>query len=626
MAWLNAREATDKIKQISQLERSIADIRDRIFDVLSMTDEKEKGNVVSEIAKAYENETDANMKKSLQVLSPFIAAHLQEGADKIVRKEKRREITMKILRLSDSKWKYCVYRYQIKSWGTPWAVKRVYREQIGEKSDGVLVTNERGIVYPENTQFNAWDVVYVKAPLEGLEGADEDTREKIQIQESYLQSQELEHRKALENFNKEHPMGKDIEMSFWFPVKSYEDIEKTLSSLTTKQVWVDPKRYEVVILLNRPNEREEFDKSTQEKILKFKLNHPEYNIHIFKHTFNFEDGVMMGDIYKMLWDTILYRNTQRKHLKWVDPKKIRNLIMKTWAADSTDKNPQYIKNQLEKYSRKYDGKELIRLTWESRILPEIAKAYPLLEIDEFFQRNFDLAYANNDPLKRDVGIWSYKAWMYADADGFPKVRTSEDTWMVKRVKAAFHKRKDTTAMYFDKGFIGAVDNSTDRWIFAMVNGIPYCNRYDKNSFRNVDQTKDREWNNRALANKGTKETANLELTIPNLERDISAFYRQRINKIFLGKTGSNKYRKYLESKEASRATDADKKMWIAKNIVNPIMKQTLEDPNLMGLSNWYYTFEMNESGYAKVKFVPAAIWRIKAIQDKKIKAWYYNYF
>jgi hypothetical protein len=37
-------------------------------------------------------------------------------------------------------------------------------------------------------------------------------------------------------------------------------------------------------------------------------------------------------------------------------------------------------------------------------LPEIAKAYPLLEIDEFFQRNFDLAYADNDPLKRDVGI------------------------------------------------------------------------------------------------------------------------------------------------------------------------------------------------------------------------------
>jgi hypothetical protein len=34
--------------------------------------------------------------------------------------------------------------------------------------------------------------------------------------------------------------------------------------------------------------------------------------------------------------------------------------------------------------------------------------------------------------------------------------------MVKRVKAAFYKRKDTTAMYFDKGFIGAVDNSTDR--------------------------------------------------------------------------------------------------------------------------------------------------------------------
>jgi hypothetical protein len=40
--------------------------------------------------------------------------------------------------------------------------------------------------------------------------------------------------------------------------------------------------------LNRPSDEVDFDKTVKEKIIKFKSKHPEYNINIFEHTFNFE--------------------------------------------------------------------------------------------------------------------------------------------------------------------------------------------------------------------------------------------------------------------------------------------------------------------------------------------------
>ena len=171
------------------------------------------------------------------------------------------------------------------------------------------------------------DTIATRNLKDKLDKLDEDTKEKIQIQENYINSQTEDRKETLEEFNRQHPMWKDVEISFWIPVKEYKDIEKTLDSVTTNQT-LDPKKYEVVILFNRPNDKTEFDKATEEKILKFILNHPEYNIHLFKHTFDFPEweGANLWEIYKLLWDTIVHRNTQRKNISWMDMKKV---IMET---------------------------------------------------------------------------------------------------------------------------------------------------------------------------------------------------------------------------------------------------------------------------------------------------------
>ena len=139
----------------------------------------------------------------------------------------------------------------------------------------------------ENKNFRANDKVFIKVPLfETIDSMSKDTKEKIKIQEDYLKRQNRNHQETLAEFNRQQPMWKDVELSFWIPVKEYEDIDKTLASITTNQN-IDPKKFEVVILLNRPNEEVPFDQETKEKILRFKKRHPEYNICIFEKTFNF---------------------------------------------------------------------------------------------------------------------------------------------------------------------------------------------------------------------------------------------------------------------------------------------------------------------------------------------------
>jgi hypothetical protein len=43
------------------------------------------------------------------------------------------------------------------------------------------------------------------------------------------------------------------------------------------------------LLLNAPNKKTPIDQDTKQKIEKFKCDHPEYNINILEHTFDFED-------------------------------------------------------------------------------------------------------------------------------------------------------------------------------------------------------------------------------------------------------------------------------------------------------------------------------------------------
>lgn len=631
MSWnkLNHQEAVSRIVQISKkTDIKVEQARKQLFDVLDMTDEREYDNVINWVVSSYEKAGWHHEKQRLQIMSPLIASYVKWE----IGHRKKEKITtnawkVTLIREKDSTWKYKVYRYQVRQWGYPKHIRNEYAKQIKWKIDWVKITDSKWKEYPENKKFTAWELVYIKAPITVVENIDVDTKEKIKIQEDYIEKQNKTRKETLEKFNKEHPMWKDVEISFWIPVDKYEHFEATLDSITTNQT-LDPKKYEVVILFNRPNNNTEFDKKTKEKILKFKLEHPEYNIHLFEHTFNFPEGksVNMWEIYKLLWDTIIYRNTQRKNIQWMDMKKIRNLIVKRWASDSTEKHPDYLKHQLEKYSSNYWGKELVRLAWESRIPRDLALTYPLIEIDEFFQRYYDLEYVHGNPLKRDVWLWSCKAWCYCAVWGTNAVKVKEDTSFVWKVREYVEWNNENICMYYDKDFIWAVDNSTDRWIYSIVKWIPYCNRYAAWKFDKADETKKIEWNNWAMKNKGKPETQWLELTTKNLERDLSAFYQQRLRKAI---EWSKAYKTYLESPEWQWSDIITRHKRALKNVVNPIMEKVLHKPDFMWLNSWDYTLCVNIDSekwvVPTIKFNESAITKIKAAQRKRLADWYYDY-
>ncbi len=621
---INTKEAIDKIKKIAQLETYIPEIRQRVFDVLSTVEDDDQDAVLEGVVQEYKKTKDYTTKRNLQIISPLIASTKKDWGSEEEPKKKIKKWVIRLVADSDKKWEYKVYRYSVVHWGTPAAIRKVYKNQIWWSTEWLLITNEKWVAYPEDKRFSAWDIVYIKAPIDRLDKLDEDTKEKIKLQENYIDNQTESRKETLEEFNRQHPMWKDVEISFWIPVKEYKDIDKTLASITTNQT-LDPKKYEVVILLNRPNKDTEFDRETEEKILKFKLNHPEYNIHLFKHTFNFPKGkpANMWEIYKLLWDTIVHRNTQRKNIKWMDMKKIRNLIVKRGASDSTEKHPDYLKHQIECYSRKYWGRELVRLAWESRIPKELALTYPLIEIDEFFQRYYDLEYVHGDHLKRDVWLWSCKARCYCGVWWTNSVKIKEDTSFVQKVRNYVEWNKEDICMYYDQDFVWATDNSTDRWIYSIRKWASYCERYKKAKFDAKDETKKREWNTWAIENKWRPETQCLELTTKNLERDLWALFKQKFNKI---KTSSKNYKSYLNSPEWKAATDAEKKIRIAKNIVNPIFEKILQRPDFMWLDESDYSIEIQTSWEVKLHFNESSIWKILAAQERKKEAGYYDYF
>ena len=654
-------------------------------------------------------------------LWPATLARLKKYMDKIIQTPWK----VKLERSKDSTWKYSVYSYIIKKWGQPQHIRKECIRQLWCLADWIKITDAYWKEYPENTNFKANDRVFIKVPLvESLEKMSNDTKEKIKIQEDYInertdwnitwakitdskwveypkdkifskettvyinltkwsdnikkiayrvkkwwrakdilnnyiteyKNKRKTYKETLEKFNKQNPMWKDVELSFWIPVYHYEDIEKTLASITTKQK-IDPKCYEVVFLLNRPSPEVDFDHKVKEKISRFKSKHPEYNIQIFEHTFNFRKNedwkrvVNYWEIHKILADTIVYRNIQRKNIKWMDMKKIKNLIIKTWAADSTDKNPMYIANQLKKYSTSYWGKELVNLRWESRLPADICKAYPLIEILEFIQRKYDNRYAWW-AINRDIGIWSYKSWIYCDAKWFRWVWREqwEDIALLRDIKESIKNRWDEVDMYYDSEFVWAVDESCDRWIWAMVeNGQPYCDRYDDKTW-NLS-SKETNWNKYAIEHKWEAKFKSLELTKQNLEKNLSAYYRQKIDEIFRWRRYSEKYRGkikdwkhvpwtwYLDN-ELKNATPKEKVEMIAERIVNPIMEKVFEENDLMWLSKWDYTFwEVTTEKYydrttkkfkyrvasAPITLKESAIKKINKIQKRKIANWYYNY-
>ncbi len=392
---------------------------------------------------------------------------------------------------------------------------------IGKILDYHVGTNRKKI--PEEVQkayqlLKTWTNTEIKI--------NKPTTENIKYQKEYLEQgfrENIGQKQLLESYyQKQKPMKKETKIVVSFPVNKYEDIEKTLESYTTGQTNINKNEYEIVILFNRPNKETKFNQETKNKIDEFIKKHPEYNITLFEHTFDFPkwEKVNMGKIYKLLGDMILYRNIQRLNTyPDIDSKRVDQLIMRMWGADSTKKNPEFLKNIINEFDT---TPNLARLTTESRLDPELVQNFPLLQIDATLESAYN-RFRSKGKANSVVGNGTFKAHLYAEIWWHnAQANVSEDVDMVTRMFKKIKEKRYQKKHLLNKN---AIDNSADRPIHVMIQGKTYFDRYNSEGFWENDKTKNINWEKRAIDNKG-KDTRlnNLAFTKENVEREFSRFY------------------------------------------------------------------------------------------------------
>jgi len=551
-------ESFDKVITLSKKKLAIQQERKEMVDILSDLSEEEKITLAQKVNQQYMNTTNTEEKVNLSGMGIYIKGFANTSEQKQQTKEIIIKKNVELLRTWVCKISYTANKrtFQIVIYHEDGGYKVRINEKIGNERKKIrdkeqTLPYKKNIIIKEDIQELLIGIgkildyhagtnrkripAEIKEAYELLKSSEtkkieitKNISQNVKYQKEYLEGRFREEKWYKEEiqaeYKKQKPMKKETKIVVSFPVNKYEDIEQTLLSYTTQQAGLNKNEYEMVILINRPNKETPFDKETKEKIERFVQQHPEYNITVFNHTFDFAkwEKVNMGEIYKLLGDMILYRNIQRlKEYPDMDQKKIDQLIMRMWWADSTKKNPEFLKMITEEFDK---NTKLARLTTESRMDPELAQAFPLLQIDATLESAYNRFWAKGK-ANSTVGNGTFKAHLYAEINGHRNVKVSEDTDMVRRMISKIREK------WYQKKHIlkkNAIDNSADRAIYGMLQWRTYFDRYSNQWFSDQDKTKNINREKRAIQNKGKDQRlGRLELTKDNLEKEIGGFYRAK---------------------------------------------------------------------------------------------------
>jgi len=230
------------------------------------------------------------------------------------------------------------------------------------------------------------------------------------------------------------PMKNSCRMSLLMPAFSEElNIEESLRGWTEQQVFgtpINPDLFEILILINRPNENAKADK-TKERALEFIQKNPEFSIHVVEHCFNFPTepievevngiitpvarSIRMGLIFKLAADLAIVRNLARD-----SPHKGNHLIHPT-GADVYARNPRFIQNVLNSFSDQQVDFLKVWFMLPRRVCTHIPLIWALHE----YRMTISYEYFGKEHLKRH-GI--FRTGTYAKAGGFnPGIGVGEDT-------------------------------------------------------------------------------------------------------------------------------------------------------------------------------------------------------
>lgn len=245
---------------------------------------------------------------------------------------------------------------------------------------------------------------------------------------------------------------------------------------------LDPDLFELIVLVNRPNETVPFDRTQQIlESIKGDPKYQKYHIHVVSKTFNFTDkdtnteingqkltvkkGPRMGLIYGLATNLAILRNTKRN----VPPADKAELIIKPGGADVLGRSKYYIDRALNTF------KDPSIEQWKSRAdyPEEVNNKVPLFQFATTFKEMMNTQLTRG---KTNLGLGMFRASLYAEAGGFnPADEIAEEVRLNERMRSALGKKSSGTKILRNR-VLNALDDPR-RTLNAIWNGVPIINEY-----------------------------------------------------------------------------------------------------------------------------------------------------
>jgi hypothetical protein len=341
-------------------------------------------------------------------------------------------------------------------------------------------------------------------------------KEKISIEKYFtkLKHKFREYFSEIENTAVSLPkMDKQCRISIIMPARNEsENILKPLEIFAAQKELdgspLDPNKYEINILINRPNNKEPWD-NTLEKIKEFKAKHPNMKINAIKKTFNFVPAsrVKMGIIFKTIADLALYRSFSRTDQTG------KHIIMPT-GADYLSRGENHIAKTIKIID---ENPKIDQLITRIDLPREAYLEKPLLHVSQRMLEFIMLLMYNpkyspfKDPERKINGESAYTANIYSRAEGYnPEKKIAEDLDLAARIRIKGGKAR--------KSGLKSI-TSPRRKINALEEHGHLLHAY--NNFFKDESIKNEEWT-KIIKRMRTSEKKSLDLK--TLNRHLSIFY------------------------------------------------------------------------------------------------------
>ncbi len=275
---------------------------------------------------------------------------------------------------------------------------------------------------------------------------------------------------------------------------------------------LDPKIFEINILINRPNPESEIDSAMLAEIESFRLEHPEYRINVADVVYDFPDRPVIGLIFKDIADAVIVRNLARNI-----PSEFKSrLILRTAGADVEALNPLLISRTLDIFS----DKKVMAHRGETRLPPTLLWVFPLLDIMQkfavFMLRQYHGSHTTNGPFSYTAEVYSLVHWFNSEKILGEEIDLAQRIWK--------HVHGSEWRLSFVKDGTKDVINNPRRQVHALLQGAGMAGRYQDFWWQineHAVRTMSLAWRTITAEFLPTFCT----LTAENLSREITAYYR-----------------------------------------------------------------------------------------------------